>query len=93
VGNSTQNITLLTESPGALAVGLSENIREAYVFLANNYQTTIGGLTDGIYLMGFSRGAFTARSVAGLIVGMSLLTREAMKYFYYVFEVRGKDPL
>jgi hypothetical protein len=41
---------------------------------------------DQIFLVGFSRGAFTARSVGGLICSLGLLTKEAMQYFYYVFD-------
>jgi hypothetical protein len=44
------------------------------------------GLKDEIYLIGFSRGAFTARSVGGLIATLGLLTKEAMSNFYYIFE-------
>lgn len=58
---------------GALGVGLAANIREAYSFLANNYVTG-----DGIYLIGFSRGAFTARSIGGLIGDLGLLTTDGM---------------
>lgn len=47
---------------GAFGWGLFENIEEAYRFLVFNYRTG-----DEIYLFGFSRGAFTARSLAGLI--------------------------
>lgn len=36
-----------------------QNIREAYSFIATNYEAG-----DEIILLGFSRGAFTARSVA-----------------------------
>ena len=47
---------------GVLGWGLEDNIEEAYWHLAFNYQTG-----DEIYIFGFSRGAFTARSLAGLI--------------------------
>jgi uncharacterized protein (DUF2235 family) len=42
--------------------GLSKNIREAYGYLSKEYDTG-----DRVYLFGFSRGAYTARSLAGLI--------------------------
>jgi uncharacterized protein (DUF2235 family) len=71
---------------GGLAIGLSENVREAYGFLAHNYHHTVNGKSDEIYLLGFSRGAFTARSVGGMIASLGLLAKDAMKYFYYVFE-------
>jgi uncharacterized protein (DUF2235 family) len=42
--------------------GLDAKIIDAYRFLGNNYEPG-----DEIYLFGFSRGAYTARSLAGLI--------------------------
>jgi uncharacterized protein (DUF2235 family) len=72
---------------GGLAMGLSENIREAYAFLVNNYQAgDKPENNDSIILLGFSRGAFTARSVAGLIGGLGLLRKSSMQYFYQIFE-------
>jgi uncharacterized protein (DUF2235 family) len=59
---------------------LSENIREAYGFLAKNYMKD-----DEIFLLGFSRGAFTARSIGGMIESVGLLTTKGMAYFYPIF--------
>jgi len=56
---------------GALGVGLSKNVQEAYMFLVRNYDPG-----DEVFLFGFSRGAYTARSVAGLIRNSGLLRRE-----------------
>ena len=42
--------------------GVYENIGEAYGFLVEHYQRG-----DRIYVFGFSRGAFTARCVAGMV--------------------------
>lgn len=61
--------------------GISNNIREAYSFVTTNY---IPG--DEIVLIGFSRGAFTVRSVAALIRDIGLLTRSGMEYFYAIFK-------
>ena len=61
--------------------GLSENIREAYGFLVNNYDRG-----DEIFLLGFSRGAFTARSIAGMINCVGLLTARGMDDFYPIFK-------
>jgi uncharacterized protein (DUF2235 family) len=66
---------------GGTGAGLSEHIREAYSFLANNYQRG-----DEIFLIGFSRGAFTARSIAGLIASVGLLTKRGLPHFYEVFK-------
>lgn len=56
---------------GALGKGLSRNIRRAYKFLSFHYQPG-----DQIFIFGFSRGAFTARSLVGYIHASGLLTRE-----------------
>ncbi|KAL9612305.1 MAG: hypothetical protein Q9167_003084 [Letrouitia subvulpina] len=66
---------------GATAEGLSTNIREAYSFLANNYFPG-----DEVFLFGFSRGAFTARSVAGLIGGVGLLTKTGLPNLAEIFK-------
>ncbi|WP_224961707.1 DUF2235 domain-containing protein [Geomonas subterranea] len=56
---------------GAFGYGLSLNIREGYKFLIDNYDPG-----DEIYVYGFSRGAYTARSLVGLIRNSGLLDRE-----------------
>jgi uncharacterized protein (DUF2235 family) len=48
--------------------GISGNICEGYRFLVNNYEEG-----DEIFLFGFSRGAYTVRSLAGLIRNCGLL--------------------
>ena len=47
---------------GVFGVGLSENVTQAYRKIGEHYQDG-----DHLFLFGFSRGAFTARSLAGLI--------------------------
>ncbi len=47
---------------GAFGFGLSQNVKQAYVALGE-----IFARGDKIFLFGFSRGAYTARSLAGLI--------------------------
>ncbi|KAG8530838.1 uncharacterized protein KY384_004195 [Bacidia gigantensis] len=66
---------------GATAEGLSENIRAAYSFLANNYQPG-----DEIFFFGFSRGAFTVRSIAGMIDGVGLLTKDGLPFLAEIFK-------
>lgn len=46
----------------AFGGGVYENMAESYLFLMRNYQPG-----DQIFIFGFSRGAFTARSIAGLV--------------------------
>jgi uncharacterized protein (DUF2235 family) len=47
---------------GAFGFGISRNVCDCYRFLVENYEPG-----DELYLFGFSRGAFTARSLAGLV--------------------------
>lgn len=55
---------------GMFGWGLRDNIVEAYTFLVLNYEAG-----DEIYIFGFSRGAFTARSFAGLIRNVGIVDR------------------
>lgn len=58
---------------GAFGWGIDKNIQEAYRFLSLNY--TVG---DEVYLFGFSRGAYTVRSLAGMIYCSGLVSRPAI---------------
>lgn len=55
---------------GAFGSGLDERIAEAYRFLVLNYCPG-----DEIYVFGYSRGAYTARSLCGLIRNCGVLER------------------
>lgn len=70
-GVGTDDLLWLRLLGGAFGWGLSRNIRSAYAFLAMNYE-----LGDRIFLFGFSRGAYTVRSLAGMISRCGLLKRE-----------------
>src|SRR2546423_148828 len=65
-------------SGGGFGIGLSENIRQAYDWLVEKYRDAKEGRpADEIYIFGFSRGAFTARSLVGLIAKCGLVCRGA----------------
>ncbi|KAL9086266.1 MAG: hypothetical protein Q9159_004272 [Coniocarpon cinnabarinum] len=66
---------------GAIGEGIGENVREAYSFIANNYN-----VGDEIFLLGFSRGAFTARSVGGLIASIGVLTKAGLSAFPVIYK-------
>ncbi|MET0605639.1 MAG: DUF2235 domain-containing protein [Beijerinckiaceae bacterium] len=51
--------------------GISQNIRDGYDFIAGAYDPG-----DRIYLIGFSRGAYTARSIGGMLGLMGLPRRQ-----------------
>ena len=59
---------------GGVGVGLSDNVRDAYHFLGHNF---VPG--SEIYLFGFSRGAYTARSLCGFIKAARLLDKPSAK--------------
>lgn len=56
---------------GTSGLGLDENILDCYKFLVENHEPD-----DQIFLFGFSRGAYTVRSLAGLIRNCGLLHKE-----------------
>lgn len=58
---------------GAFGLGLFTNVLAGYRFLASNYEAG-----DEIFIFGFSRGAYTARSLGGMIGKVGLLTRRAL---------------
>jgi uncharacterized protein (DUF2235 family) len=63
-------------SGGALGKGLEENIHDAYRFLIANYEEG-----DEIFLFGFSRGAFTARSLGGMVRNCGILRRDSVAQY------------
>jgi uncharacterized protein (DUF2235 family) len=75
---------------GALGTGLSQNVQQAYRFLADNYADG-----DQIFLFGFSRGAYTVRSLAGLMGRVGLLHKGDMEHFsaaYALYRLPRKSP-
>lgn len=56
---------------GAVGYGLARNVRDLYAFLCRTYRPG-----DRIYAFGFSRGAFTIRVLAGLIMNQGIVPYE-----------------
>lgn len=68
---------------GAFGIGIDNNIEAAYRFLSLNYEPG-----DEIYLFGFSRGAYTVRSLAGLIrCSGGLLSLPTMRETPFAYEL------
>ena len=67
---------------GATGSGLTRNVKEAYIYLVNNYEPG-----DELFFFGFSRGAFTVRSLAGLIRNCGLLQKDAMHHVDRAIEI------
>ncbi len=75
---------------GATGEGIDENILDVYKFIAWNYEAG-----DEIYLFGFSRGAYTARSVAGLIKKCGLIRKNDLNLIaeaYTLYRNRKEKP-
>ena len=55
----------------AFGYGISDNVADAYQFLMRKFKAG-----DRIYIFGFSRGAYTARALCGMLHIMGLLTED-----------------
>jgi uncharacterized protein (DUF2235 family) len=60
---------------GATGTGISVNILQAYRFIIHNYEPG-----DELFFFGFSRGAFTVRSLSGLIRNSGILKKENLDH-------------
>lgn len=67
---------------GATGYGISGKILQAYRFIINNYAPG-----DELFLFGFSRGAFTVRSLSGLIRNSGVLKIENMNLVDKAFSI------
>jgi Uncharacterized alpha/beta hydrolase domain (DUF2235) len=86
VGSSGLVVERLAE--GAFGEGIDENIRSGYMFLAQNYMPG-----DSIYIFGFSRGAFTARSLVGFVGACGLIKRPFLGHLHEAWNYyRKADP-
>jgi Uncharacterized alpha/beta hydrolase domain (DUF2235) len=77
---------------GGAGIGLTASVKACYGFLVDNYQEH-----DEIFLFGFSRGAYVARSLAGLIGTIGLLRKHEMDRFadvwhWYWQDEKNRDP-
>lgn len=76
---------------GALGYGIVRNIADAYRYLMATYQTN-----DRVFLFGFSRGAFTAQAVAGLLNKCGLLyphNDNLVPYALRIYLKKGNDRI
>ncbi len=80
---------------GAFGWGIDRIIQDAYRFLCMNYDVEAG---DEIYLVGFSRGAYTVRCLAGMIYNSGLLSRSKIRELPKAYElyrnskIKPNDP-
>ncbi|KAF8723155.1 hypothetical protein AX14_009515 [Amanita brunnescens Koide BX004] len=74
--------TLSTMVDFAIARHLDEHVKDGYTYLIQNYRPG-----DKICLFGFSRGAHTARVVAGMIYKVGILPRENLQQVDFAFNI------
>jgi uncharacterized protein (DUF2235 family) len=72
---------------GAFGVGVEDSTVETYVRLAFNYEPG-----DEIYIFGFSRGAFAARSLAGMISNVGITSRRHVERAWEGFWLYRNRP-
>ena len=76
-GNTIDRIT-----GGAIGMGVEANIHDAYRFLVGNYEPG-----DELFVFGFSRGAFTARSIVGMIRKCGILAAKHASHYLQAMEL------
>jgi uncharacterized protein (DUF2235 family) len=90
-GAVTQLGQALTRGAGLVAgFGIKDNIEEAYTWLSRHYQPG-----DRIYVFGFSRGAYTARALTGMLRTIGLLrpgTENLVPYAVKLYSQSGNAP-
>ncbi|OLN83066.1 hypothetical protein CCHL11_09650 [Colletotrichum chlorophyti] len=80
-GAGTEKSKIARFLGGFLGWGVIEDVADVYRFICDNYNPG-----DEIVIIGFSRGAFTARSVAGMVCSIGLLNRFGLANFGPIFE-------
>lgn len=62
-------------------MSIGANVCSGYRSIAEKWEPG-----DEIFLFGFSRGSFIARSIAAMVRYVGLLNKQGMEYFYDIFE-------
>jgi hypothetical protein len=86
-GVGTTSLALGKAIEGAVGQGLEGNVIEAYNFCVMNYTPD-----DQIMCFGFSRGAYTARTIAGLISDIGICEKKDLNRFPDLWEMYKTRP-
>ncbi|KAG9087763.1 hypothetical protein FRC06_002373, partial [Ceratobasidium sp. 370] len=79
---TTMGLSVATTADKGFAWFLYQHVMDGYKFLMQTYQTG-----DRISILGFSRGAFTARALAGMIHCVGLLPKHNIEHVPFAYEV------
>jgi uncharacterized protein (DUF2235 family) len=80
-------------SGGVFGFGLDDKIRDGYRFLVENYPHPDPGDRE-LFILGFSRGAYEARSLVGMIRNVGLLTPDnlyRLRHAYALYRNRDRS--
>ncbi|KAI0782429.1 hypothetical protein BC629DRAFT_1289360 [Irpex lacteus] len=83
-GGVRRNISKLIDKVTARSLG--ERVEEAYKFIMNHYQAG-----DRICIFGFSRGAYTARALAGMIQKVGLLPTGNNQQVHHAYKMYADE--
>ncbi|OJD37769.1 peptidoglycan binding domain containing protein [Diplodia corticola] len=90
VGTTSHSIVDYVVS-GSFGAGLEDNVLTAYHYLSTNYHhADKNHAADEIFLFGFSRGAFTARALAGLVTELGLIRPAYLEEFRRAYQLYRK---
>ncbi len=70
----------------AFGYGVSDNVADAYQFLMKTYESG-----DRVYVFGFSRGAYTARILCGMLHMAGLLTKDNEALIPYAIRMAKRE--
>lgn len=91
VDTPVHTATSLAVIGGATGLGTAHRIRATYHYLCKHFRNKD---LDRVFLFGFSRGAFAARSLAGFVGKVGLLFADKLEYVQRAYEIyeNGEDP-
>ncbi|KAK4038098.1 hypothetical protein C8A01DRAFT_37995 [Parachaetomium inaequale] len=78
---STESSKAVRAVAAVTGFGVVRDIAESYRFICDNFN-----YNDEIILIGFSRGAFTARSVAAMVCSLGFLNRSGLDQFPWIYK-------
>ncbi|KAK6215714.1 hypothetical protein QIS74_08733 [Colletotrichum tabaci] len=80
-GPGTEESSVASFMGGLLGLGVKQDIVDCYRFICDNYNPG-----DEIIIVGFSRGAFTARSIASMVCSLGFLNRTGLSYLGLIYK-------
>ncbi len=72
---------------GAFGKGVEQNVLDAYRFIAHNYQAG-----DELFMFGFSRGAYTARALTGMLHTIGILAKSELHQLQQAYRYYRTKP-